>query len=235
MSRVIPDKPEPFVYLETSFIKSEFIELHSCDSFDIRMMYPELGMDNAEKGCFVRKEVFERLLKASENLPQGYRFRIWDTWRPFDLQFELFEKYSEKIIKDFGLEDQDSDIQHSVIISFVSRPVSDRNVPPVHTTGGAVDLTIIDPEGNELDMGSGFDEFSDRTYTTYYENNGADSQSEMIRENRRMLYYAMIDAGFTNLPSEWWHYDYGDRFWAFYTEQPAFFKGVFTRGEFNGD
>ena len=46
------------------------------------MLYPILHMDHAEEKCFVRKEMYERLVKAAGNLPDGYRFRIWDAWRP---------------------------------------------------------------------------------------------------------------------------------------------------------
>ena len=77
-------------------------------------------------------------------------------------------------------------------------------------------------------MGSGFDEFTDRTHTAYYEINDGGDRSRTIRENRKLLYHVMTESGFTNLPSEWWHYDYGDRFWAYYTKQPALYRGVFT-------
>ena len=109
----------------------------------------------------------------------------------------------------------------------MSEPIADPDVPPAHTTGGAVDITILDPEGYELDMGSGFDEFSDRTYTAFYEK----SADENIKTNRRLLYSIMTNAGFTNLPSEWWHYDYGDRFWAYYMKKPALYRGIFTKGD----
>ena len=42
-----------------------------------------------------------------------------------------------------------------------------------------------------------------------------------------MLYNAMTNAGFTNLPSEIWHYDYGNRAWAFYNNKPSIYKGIF--------
>ena len=90
-----------------------------------------------------------------------------------------------------------------------------------------MDITIIGTDGNGLDMGSGFDEFSDRTYTAFYETSG----NEIVKNNRRLLYSIMMDAGFTNLPSEWWHYDFGDRFWAYYNKRPALYRGVFTRNE----
>ena len=114
-----------------------------------------------------------------------------------------------------------------IISRYVSYPENNVLLPPVHTTGGAVDLTLIDSDGNELDMGTEFDSFSEAASTAYYEQVGTDTK---IRDNRRMLYNAMTGAGFTNLPSEWWHYDFGDRFWAYYNRKPAIYKGVFTAG-----
>lgn len=79
-------------------------------------------------------------------------------------------------------------------------------------------------------MGTGFDSFSDKTRTDYYETNSIDLN---IRNNRRILYNAMISAGFTNLPSEWWHFDFGDRFWGYYNNKPAIYEGVFDISEIN--
>ena len=225
--RPIPEIGEPERYTSVCFLPESFIELKSNEAFDVCMQYPLLGFDNAESQCFVRREVYEKLLEATKLLPEGYRFRILDAWRPFLLQRELYEKYSEDIINEFELENC-SEVQKKTVISkFVSDPVCDREIPPVHTTGGAVDLTIIDGNGMELDMGSRFDEFTDRTYTAFYER----EKLESIRDNRRLLYHIMTGVGFTNLPSEWWHYDYGDRFWAFYHKRPALYRGVFTKEE----
>ena len=138
---------------------------------------------------------------------------------------EVYEKYKVEIIRIYNLEDAPENVQKNMIKKFVSEPVKDIKIPPVHTTGGAVDLTIVDDKGNELDMGGGFDELSDRSKTSYYEG----SEETEIINNRRLLYNAMTSAGFTNLPSEWWHYDYGDRFWAYYTKHPAIYEGVFEK------
>ena len=102
--RPIPTIGDPERYIDSAFVDSAFIELKSCDLWDVKMLYPILHMDHAEEKCLVRKEMYERLVKAAGNLPDGYRFRIWDAWRPFALQHELFEKYSVDIIRVFLLE-----------------------------------------------------------------------------------------------------------------------------------
>lgn len=218
---------EPERYEEREFIHSPFVEIKSDEYFDLQMQYPLAGMEHAETGCYVRQEVYEKLVLAAGMLPPGFRLRIWDAWRPFLLQEELYFLYSKDIIRQFGLESSTEEEKRAVIHKFVSEPVDDREVPPAHTTGGAVDLTIIDKAGRELAMGSLFDEFSDRTCTAYFE----DGEEKTVKDNRRMLYHIMTEAGFTNLPSEWWHFDYGDRFWAFYRRKPAIYRGVFTKEE----
>ena len=227
----IPQKPDPVRFEKHNFISSRFMEITSNEYFDVQMQYPLLGMEHAETKCLVREEVYDRLLQAAKALPEGCRFVIYDAWRPFDLQRELFQKYSTDIIREFALENSSEEERKAVIRKFVSEPVADRFLPPVHTTGGAIDLTIQDARGQVLSMGTGFDAFTDKTHTAYFEQQKHQEDAEEIRNNRRLLYAVMTGAGFTNLPSEWWHFDYGDRFWAYYTGQPAIYSGVFTIDE----
>jgi len=91
---------------------------------------------------------------------------------------------------------------------------------PVHITGGAVDVTLRSlADGRQLDMGSAFDDASPESHSACFEKDrgraGEDAR-KTCRDNRRLLYWAMLDAGFTNYPYEWWHYDYGDQLWALY-------------------
>lgn len=240
---------------DTDFIKSPFIELGEEDGFVVEMQYVGLGMKNAVGKAFLRQEAALALKRAATFLPKGYRFKILDAWRPFALQKELFYAYREKIIVDFNLSNKSRDEQDAFVKRFVSLPERDVVHPPVHTTGGAVDLTIVDENGVSLPMGTCFDEFSDRTQTNYFEallkneisceisdsglidellnkNKVFCSLSEKEKQlqiafNRRLLYATMLRAGFTNLPSEWWHYDYYDRFYAYYTQTKSRYNGVF--------
>lgn len=223
----IPNSGQPQRYESRNFINSKFVEIKTSKCFNVQMQYPMLGMKNAEKQCWVREEVFEMLLKAVVALPNGYRFKIFDAWRPFALQHELYTFYSASIVRDFKLEAYTHEQKRAVIKKFVSEPIADREIPPVHTTGGAIDLTIETVDGMEIDMGTRFDAFTDKTKTAYFEN----EMNVAVRENRRLLFNIMTGVGFTNFPSEWWHFDYGDCFWAFYNKKPAIYGGVFTREE----
>ena len=113
---------------------------------------------------------------------------------------------------------------NEIIKNYVSLPNNDEELPPLHSTGGSIDLTIFDLKNKkDLDLGVGFDEFSKLTNSDSFEKNGMD---ETIRDNRRLLYTVMTSVGFTNLPSEIWHYDYGNRAWGFYKNKPVLYKGI---------
>ncbi|MDN6180573.1 MAG: D-alanyl-D-alanine dipeptidase, partial [Halomonas subglaciescola] len=95
---------------------------------------------------------------------------------------------------------------------FVSLPSRAPHAPSPHLTGGAVDVTLCDSDGLPLDMGTRFDEAVPESHAAALEG----QPFCQARENRRLLYHAMGAQGFTNLPSEWWHFDYGDQLWAHY-------------------
>lgn len=233
----IPDREEPKVYKECAFVDSAMAEIKSGNRLLVEMQYPKRKMKNAENCCFVREEVRQKLLEAAEKLPAGYSLKILDAWRPFALQQELYDVYAKEIIEKFSLEELPEEEQKRIIRKYVSEPKEDRNIPPVHTTGGAVDVTLAYENGEEVPMGTGFDEFSEMADTDYFEKRGAadkdrKDEAASIRENRRLLYHVMTDTGFTNLPSEWWHYDYGNRFWGYYNQKPAIYNGLFSKEDF---
>ena len=220
----IPNNKDLEIYLENDFIEEELVEIPSNCGIIVEMKYPLLGMDNAISKCLMRREVLNKLLEAKKYLPKNITFKIWDAYRPLSLQKELYYKYKKQIIKDFNLENLNKTEQDKIISKYVSLPNEDKKIPPLHSTGGSIDLTLVYTDTKkELDMGVKFDEFSNLTYSSVFENKKMDKK---IRYNRRILYNSMIKAGFTNLPSEIWHYDYGNRAWAFYKKSKAFYKGI---------
>lgn len=228
MYEPIPHIATPEEYTNIHPTHCEFIRIVSNDKIDVRMQYPLLNFQHAIGDCYIRCTVYEKLLAAQRLLPEGYKIRVWDAWRPFSLQQEIFETYYKDIVENFALSDMPLQQQLNVISKYVSLPNDNRMYPPLHTTGGAVDVTLLDPLGNEVEMGTAFDDFSPKAHTGYFEENPFDPS---IRENRRILYTCMTRAGFVNLPSEWWHYSYGDRVWAYYNNTPALYCGVYTTEE----
>jgi zinc D-Ala-D-Ala dipeptidase len=82
----------------------------------------------------------------------------------------------------------------------------------IHSFGMALDITLLDETGRELDMGTGFDDLTERSHPAL--------EAELLERgeitaehiaNRQLLRDAMAQAGFHGIGSEWWHFDCGDR------------------------
>ncbi|NWN82563.1 MAG: M15 family metallopeptidase [Halomonas sp.] len=178
-------------------------------------VYAKQGVPGAVNECYVREGVYRRLLEVARGLPAGMGLIILDGWRPWRVQQYLFDTLQEAIRGHHpGLDEQELLARTR---EFVSVPSYEPGAPSPHLTGGAVDVTLSDADGLPLDMGTLFDEAVPASHTVYFETLAAPTaQQQQARDNRRLLYSMMRNAGFTNLPSEWWHYDSGDQLWAHY-------------------
>jgi D-alanyl-D-alanine dipeptidase len=176
------------------------------NGFEIEPMYFKQGLSSDNK-LFLRKGVVEKLFEVQKEL-SPLRFKIWDAFRSREAQGNIYKKYfnelktanpnwdNKKIIKETG--------------NFVTKPDDLNRIPP-HATGGAVDLTLIDEQGNELDMGTAFDYFGPEAGQLYFEENDINSN---ICSNRKLLREAMLKHGFRADQDEWWHFDCGNQLWA---------------------
>lgn len=82
----------------------------------------------------------------------------------------------------------------------------------IHSYGMAVDVTILDEGGRELDMGTGFDDMSELSHPALEgEMLAAGRLTAQQATNRQLLRDVMCGAGFAGINSEWWHFDCGDR------------------------
>ena len=99
-----------------------------------------------------------------------------------------------------------------------SRFVAPIEVAP-HVAGAAVDLTLVDASGDELDLGTPIDATPEESADACYFASPAISSA--ARANRAVLAEALEAAGLVNYPTEWWHWSYGDRYWALVTGAPA--------------
>ena len=185
--------------------------------------YYKQGIPGALKDCYVRESLVEMLLNAVDLLPKNIGFKIYDGFRPYAVQKRLWNFYYMQVKnnpQNINCSDEELELKTSF---FVSKPTLDIDAPFLHGTGGAIDLTLINLKTKEeLDMGTEFDDFSNKAWTNHFE----DTDNLEIIKNRRMLYNVMIEVGFTNLPSEWWHYDYGTKFWAYFMKRNALYKGI---------
>ena len=228
------EKPIPFFEFPKGPVGKAFADeklVSVADYFSGKILtepvYFNQGYDGASEKCFIRKGTAERLEKALLTLPKGLTFKVWDGWRSVTTQQSLYDSYY-KSVKENNPSMNESELEEETK-KFVSKPSLDPKIPSVHNTGGAIDLTLFDFEQQcELDLGTPFDDFTPKAYTHSFEEENARQYKDYkkIRDNRRLLYYCMTEAGFTNLPTEWWHYDYGDNFWSFYTGKPAIYSGL---------
>ena len=129
--------------------------------------------------CYLRKSTAEALVKANEAFKQlGYRIKLFDCYRPLSVQKKMW-----KILPG---------------THYVANPAKGSK----HNRGAAVDLTLVDAKGKELNMGTPFDFFGKEAHHTYTQH------SKEVLENRKLLKETLDKFNFKSIYSEWWHYEY---------------------------
>ena len=160
-----------------------------------------------ETECFVRESVAIMLSQIQSSLSNNLCLKIIDGYRPMEAQKRIYTQVFSEIKSKFpNLADKELKKETD---KWVANP---RIIPP-HTTGGAVDLTIMDKNLKELDFGTKVNTISIKAATEFPFKN-------KTKENRIFLIKIMTKAGFVNYPLEWWHWSYGDRIWAYYKKKP---------------
>lgn len=133
--------------------------------------------------CLLRREVANALQQASLLfLQQGYRLKLYDCYRPLEVQKKMWAVMPN---------DQ-----------YVANPYTTGSI---HNRGAAVDLTLVDASGKELDMGTAFDYFGKEAHHDYQ------NLPDRVLANRRLLRKVLETVGFKALETEWWHYLYGEK------------------------
>lgn len=172
--------------------------------------------DAAGAWAHVRQGVLTRLQQAQSLLPAGVRLLFIEGYRPPSLQRRYFEKYSDELAR------ANPGWQAAAIREAASRFVSPPEIAP-HSAGAAVDVTLIDHQGRELDMGTRVNASPEESDGACYTD--APNLSARARTNRSTLGGALSAAGLINYGTEWWHWSFGDRYWALQTQQPAALYG----------
>lgn len=197
-------------------IESIPVEESGDQMVDLSLEYPETSFDKnrefvqkiSSSISFGRKTIGRMLIEAEAQLPSGFKFLIKECYRPLSVQRNFWESYEAFLRK------QNPDWSLSEIYLECSKYIAPLSVAP-HSTGGAVDLLLTDQNGNWLDMGCRFNaEPTSCEYKTYFH---SDKISSQARRNREILGAVMTRVGFVNYPTEWWHWSYGDKYWAYMT------------------
>ncbi len=128
--------------------------------------------------CYLRMSTVRKLIQANQEfLTLGYRIKLYDCYRPLDVQKKMWQ--------------------------IVSNPeyVADPQKGSIHNRGGAVDITLVNLEGIGVNMGTEFDHFGIEASHNYT------NLSTDVINNRKLLKNIMLKNGFTSFDSEWWHYN----------------------------
>jgi len=148
--------------------------------------------------AYFQIEVAERLSKCQQFLDSirpGYRLLVFDGVRPQNVQQEMWDALDS--------------IPRYRRGKFVSNPA----LGSVHNFGAAVDLTLVDAKGKQLDMGAGYDDFREIAFPKFeskFLQSGELTQTQV--DNRRLLRKVMSSQKFNNIPSEWWHFNAFSRY-----------------------
>ncbi len=195
----IRDNGEPLV---------DFLAL--CNSPKL-VMAPSHPIFELPRVHLLRESVARMICQAANALPGGLKLQIVEGYRPLQTQRFMFRHALEEARKRFPDWSEDKICLEA---GRYSAP-PDAITPPPHTTGGAVDVGIVDENDQQLDFFSPF-EITDVSHAAMK----ARGLSDQARRNRDLLRQVLEPTGLTNYVDEWWHWSYGDNGWALRTGAP---------------
>jgi D-alanyl-D-alanine dipeptidase len=184
--------------------------------------YEKLGAPYGQRSPFyLRQGVLNSLLQAQAELSHrctGWKIQIFDAYRPVAVQQFMVDYTFQEVVQSQGLAAETlTPVQRKNILEqvyqFWAVPSFDTATPPPHSTGAAVDVTLVDADGAVVDMGSEIDELSPRSYPNHFAT-CTDTAEQKYHQHRQLLREVMLTAGFQQHPNEWWHFCLGDQMWA---------------------
>ncbi len=194
LDKLIPiptcDNQEPLV--DVFAVCPQLRWLHESPRFD----FPRYGLG--------RLTLANQLAHAQSLLPDGLYLLVIGVFRPFATQKLMYDIVKEETRKKNP--HWSEEFLTNYINVFSAAPI--RDTPPPHTTGGAVDLGIVDEAGERLDFVSPFEMGWE---SAPMKKAGLSAEA---RRNRLLLSEVLLASGLTNFPGEWWHWSYGEPGWA---------------------
>ncbi|MDH6057465.1 M15 family metallopeptidase [Umezakia ovalisporum] len=189
--------------------------------------YEKLGAPYGKHSpYYLRASVVRNLIQAQNYLQKiypGWYIQIFDAYRPVAVQQFMVDYSFAQGLQQQGLTEAELSPQQrqeiwKSVYEIWAVPSLDEQTPPPHSTGAAVDVTLVDNAGKIVDMGSLIDELSERSHPNYYAC-GDQSEAKQYHAHRQLLYDVMLKAGFQRNPREWWHFSFGDQMWAWLYNQ----------------
>lgn len=161
----------------------------TANNFTGKQVYP----DCAKTHCYLEEHAAQALVKAQQEfLAIGYCLKVFDAYRPRSAQEIFWQLVPDE--------------------RYVINPANGSR----HTRGCAIDVTLVDKDGKELDMGTEFDDFTERAHID------CKDLSETVQTNRTLLHTVMAKHGFEVWYAEWWHFDF--KGWKEYALHTATFE-----------
>lgn len=159
----------------------------------------------------VRGGLASRLRIADGKLPDGIRIRVVEGCRSLSAQRAIIDGYASR------LRVEQPDLEQLELDQLVSRHVAPPENAP-HVAGAAVDLTLVGCDGRDLWMGSALDATPEESDGACFTD--ATALDTYAQANRALLITTLESVGLVNYPTEWWHWSYGDRYWAYVARAP---------------
>lgn len=156
----------------------------------------------------VRAGLADRLAAAQQALPDGIALHLSEGFRRASQQQAIISSYRALLRR------ERPGAPGAELSRLTSRYVAPLAVAP-HVAGAAVDLTLADADGHPLPLGCALDATPEESDGACYF--AAPGISAEARRNRELLRRALGGAGLVNYPTEWWHWSFGDRYWAYRT------------------
>ena len=203
-------RPEPISAL------NKILEIDSFEPLvDLTLACPDVVILRPQVIAYLRKTAAEMLQEACVSLAPHFKIGVIDAFRPFQRQVRIYEYMTKCALEVWP------DLDYAQLRRRVNRWVApiDQPAPPGHCTGAAVDVYLLNADGEEQDVASPYDRFSAAPTYSY-------GLTETAKKNRELLVNSMLSVGFSNCRDEWWHYSYGDAGWAVRLERAACFYGL---------
>lgn len=192
--------------IEKKFIRNSLIDIQTLSSgIKVSLAYASennftgINLYGSLNKCYLPGSVAMKLAAAQDSLQAifpGFSLLVLDATRPQSIQQMMWDSCKVHV---------------AVRAKYLARPV----YKSMHNYGAAIDLTIVDDSGKELDMGTPFDffdELAEPRLEFVFLNQGKLSLKQV--ENRKLLRKVMTCAGFIPISNEWWHFEAGSRRWA---------------------